>query len=45
MIGLWDTTGNAVVKALAEERRTAGGVTSGLALTLVVVVDEPGVRA
>ena len=30
----------AVVKALAAERRTGGGVTSGLALTLVVVMDE-----
>jgi glucose-6-phosphate dehydrogenase assembly protein OpcA len=37
---LWDTTGTAVVKALAAERRTGGAVTSGLALTLVVVVDE-----
>lgn len=45
MIGLWDTTGEAVVAALAEERRTAGGVTSGLALTLVVIVDEAHVRA
>jgi glucose-6-phosphate dehydrogenase assembly protein OpcA len=36
----WDTTGTAVVKALAAERRTGGGVTSGLALTLVVVQDE-----
>ena len=44
MIGLWDTTGNEVVKALAAERRNAGGVTSGLALTLVVVVDEKRVR-
>lgn len=44
MIGLWDTTGNAVVKALAAERRSAGGVTSGLALTLVAVVDEAHVR-
>ena len=44
MIGLWDTTGNAVVKALAAERRSAGGVTSGLALTLVAVVDEAQVR-
>ena len=41
---LWDTTGNEVVKALAAERRNAGGVTSGLALTLVVVVDEKRVR-
>jgi glucose-6-phosphate dehydrogenase assembly protein OpcA len=37
---LWDTTGAAVVKALAAERRTGGGVTSGLALTLVVVMEE-----
>lgn len=44
MTGLWDTTGNAVVKALAAERRTAGGVTSGLALTLIAVVDETQVR-
>src|SRR5262249_4425760 len=42
--GLWDTTGNEVVKALAAERRSAGGVTSGLALTLVAVVDEKHVR-
>src|SRR6266511_2253468 len=44
MIGLWDTTGRAVVKALAAERRSAGGVTSGLALTLITVVDEVAVR-
>ncbi|HEX6500788.1 MAG TPA: glucose-6-phosphate dehydrogenase assembly protein OpcA [Micromonosporaceae bacterium] len=44
MIGLWDTTGSDVVKALAAERRSAGGVTSGLALTLVAVVDEKHVR-
>jgi len=44
MIGLWDTTGSAVVKALSAERRTAGGVTSGLALTLIVVADETEVR-
>ena len=44
MIALWDTTGNEVVKALAAERRSAGGVASGLALTLVVVVDEKRVR-
>jgi len=43
-IGLWDTTGNEVVKALAAERRNAGGVTSGLALTLVVVADEHKIR-
>lgn len=40
MTTLWDTTGAAVVKALAAERRTGGGVTSGLALTLVVVMEE-----
>lgn len=44
MIGLWDTTGNALVKALAAERRSAGGVTSGLALTLIAVVAESQVR-
>ena len=40
MTTLWDTTGTAVVKALAAERRKAGSVASGLALTLVVVVEE-----
>jgi len=40
MTTLWDTTGTAVVKALGVERRHAGAVASGLALTLVVVVDE-----
>lgn len=40
MTTLWDTTGSDVVRALAEERRTGGGVTSGLALTLVVVMEE-----
>ena len=40
MTTLWDTTGTAVVRALAAERRQAGSVSSGLALTLVVVVDE-----
>ena len=44
MIALWDTTGNEVVKALSAERRNAGGVASGLALTLVAVVDEKRVR-
>jgi glucose-6-phosphate dehydrogenase assembly protein OpcA len=43
MTTLWDTTGTAVVKALAAERRSAGSVSSGLALTLVVVVDERNV--
>jgi glucose-6-phosphate dehydrogenase assembly protein OpcA len=40
VIALWDTTGTDVVRALAAERRNAGGVASGLALTLVTVVDE-----
>ncbi|HEX2773454.1 MAG TPA: glucose-6-phosphate dehydrogenase assembly protein OpcA [Micromonosporaceae bacterium] len=44
MIGLWDTTGSDVVKALAAERRSAGGVASGMALSLIVIVDEPRVR-
>lgn len=44
MIGLWDTTGNEVVKALSAERRSAGGVASGMALSLIVIVDEPRVR-
>ncbi len=44
LIGLWDTTGNEVVKALAAERRSAGGVASGMALTLIVIVDEQRVR-
>jgi glucose-6-phosphate dehydrogenase assembly protein OpcA len=43
MTTLWDTTGTAVVKALAAERRTGGAVTSGIVLTLVVVVDEQDV--
>jgi glucose-6-phosphate dehydrogenase assembly protein OpcA len=42
---LWDTTGSAVVKALTAERRMAGVVSSGLALTLVVVVEEKDVAA
>ena len=45
MISLWDTTGSAVVKALAAERRSAGGVASGLALTLVAIVDERQMHA
>lgn len=43
MTTLWDTTGAAVVRALAAERRMGGAVTSGNALTLVVVVAEPDV--
>lgn len=45
MTTLWDTTGAAVVRALVAERRTGGAVTSGNALTLVIVVDEPDVAA
>ena len=45
MTTLWDTTGTDVVKALSAERRMAGSVSSGLALTLVVVVQEKDVAA
>ena len=45
MTTLWDTTGTAVVKALAAERRTGGAVTSGIALTLVIVVDHKDLEA
>jgi glucose-6-phosphate dehydrogenase assembly protein OpcA len=37
---LWDTHGNEIVKTLAAERRAAGALASGLALTLVVVAEE-----
>jgi glucose-6-phosphate dehydrogenase assembly protein OpcA len=37
---LWDTTGGDIVTALLAERRAAGALASGLALSLVVVVDE-----
>ena len=37
---LWDTNGTEIVKALAAERRAAGALASGLALTLVVVDEE-----
>ncbi|MCW2696323.1 MAG: opcA [Modestobacter sp.] len=40
MTTLWDTSGSAVVKELAAQRRTGGAVMSGVALTLVVVADE-----
>ncbi len=45
VLALWDTTGTEVVRKLAAERRSAGGVASGLALTLVAVADEPNVQA
>lgn len=41
---LWDTTGGDIIHALLAERRTAGALASGLALTLVVVVDEKRVQ-
>lgn len=39
-VTLWDTNGSEIVKALSAERRTAGALATGLALTLVVVTDE-----
>ncbi len=45
MTTLWDTTGTQVVAALGAARREAGGVASGLVLTLVVVADEQQVTA
>lgn len=39
MTTLWDTSGTAVVRALAAARHHAGAVSSGLALTLVAVAD------
>jgi glucose-6-phosphate dehydrogenase assembly protein OpcA len=41
---LWDTNGTEIVKALSLERRAAGAIASGLALTLVVVVDEKNIE-
>ena len=41
---LWDTTGTDIVHALLTERRAAGALASGLALTLIAVVDEKHVR-
>lgn len=41
---LWDTNGTEIVKALAAERRAAGALTTGLALTLVVVAHEKQVE-
>jgi glucose-6-phosphate dehydrogenase assembly protein OpcA len=40
---LWDTTGSAVVRALEAERRSAGALAFGLALTLIVVTDQQSV--
>ncbi len=44
MLALWDTKGSEVVKKLGAERRNAGGVASGLALTVVAIVDDARVR-
>ena len=44
MTTLWDTTGSDVVKALSSERRSAGALAFGLALTLVVVTDQRSVE-
>src|SRR3990170_98652 len=41
---LWDTNGTEIVKTLAAERRAAGAIASGLALTLVVIADEKNVE-
>src|SRR4051794_7209362 len=41
---LWDTTGSDIVHALLTERRAAGALASGLALTLIAIVDEKRVR-
>ena len=43
-VTLWDTTGGEIVRALLAERRAAGALASGLALSLVVVVDEKHVQ-
>jgi glucose-6-phosphate dehydrogenase assembly protein OpcA len=43
VIALWDTTATEVATALSTERHSAGG-TSGLALNLVVIVDEKSER-
>ncbi|HVM28098.1 MAG TPA: glucose-6-phosphate dehydrogenase assembly protein OpcA [Mycobacteriales bacterium] len=45
MTTLWDTTGRDVVSALSAERRRSGVVSTGLALTLCVVVEEKDVGA
>jgi glucose-6-phosphate dehydrogenase assembly protein OpcA len=40
---LWDTTGSDVVRAMEAERRSAGALAFGLALTLVVVTNQESV--
>ncbi|GIH05073.1 glucose-6-phosphate dehydrogenase assembly protein OpcA [Rhizocola hellebori] len=44
MLALWDTKGSEVVKKLAAERRNTGGGASGLALTVVAIVDDARIR-
>src|SRR5581483_7343093 len=44
MTTLWDTTGSDVVRALLQERRAGGALASGLALSVIAVVDEKHVR-
>lgn len=44
MSTLWDTTGTEVVKALGAARSNGAAVTSGLALTFVVVAEEKQVE-
>ena len=44
MSTLWDTTGTEVIKALAAARSNGAAVTSGLALTFVVVAEEKHVE-
>src|SRR3954465_3190215 len=41
---LWDTNGSDIVHALLSERRAARALASGLALTLITIVDEKHVR-
>ncbi len=40
MTTLWDTSGRAVVTALAAERRTSGAITTGSVLTLICALSE-----
>ncbi len=40
---LWDTNATQIVKTLAAERRAAGALATGMALTLVAIADEKNV--
>jgi glucose-6-phosphate dehydrogenase assembly protein OpcA len=44
-VTLWDTTGGDIVRALAAERSAEAPMATGLALSLVVIVDERSVAA